>query len=114
MHGEGQRDECANLAAGRDSPVAWAHSMKSCVLLGWVVMGFSVPFQVTDARTYTFLREAIREQVNHPGPEAEAKLRVARRNAWLFDRLFDVVPAMLVGALLLGAIVRKRRGVRSG
>jgi hypothetical protein len=90
------------------------YPMKPHVMLCWIVMGASVPLHAAEARTYTFLQEAIREQATNPGPAAEAKLGAARRNAWLFDRLFDVVPAGLVGALLLGAIVPKRRGARTG
>jgi hypothetical protein len=59
-----------------------------------VVCLVMVPYAV-HARTYSFVREAIREYDANPNPETEARLHAAQRKAHIMDVSFWAVPLLL-------------------
>ena len=77
--------------------------MKTFVAMGCMLAGTLCLAEQAEATSYSRLVEALREQRQNPGPEADARVRQTEMEAAIFHSAFYAVPALLVGYLVVRA-----------
>jgi hypothetical protein len=81
--------------------------MKARIAILLTVVCLVIAPDAVQARTYGFVREAIREYNANPNPETEVRLHAARRKATVIDVSFWAVP-LLLGIYVVVRITSER------
>jgi len=72
------------------------HQVIRQVTILLAAVGLLMAPQPVHARSYIFLREAIREYSSNPNPETEVRLHTAQRKAMVIDASVWAIPVLLV------------------